>query len=80
MAAPPDIKWLVAWIPQEDEVTVVRSPYEGFRDHPTGGGKVDGCAEGDVPCYVLPPEVEASMGCSCVEEITFQHAYTAQRS
>lgn len=61
--APPQVKFIAVWEPRGDLI-LYRSPHVGYRklhlcieDIDYGRGLIDG----DLPTYVLPPEIEAAL-------------------
>ena len=73
--AHPDINWLVVWLPQDECVVVYRSPHRGHRAlaYEEEEGVVEGLSKGPHEAYVLPPEIEASLGWGDPREILRDH-------
>jgi hypothetical protein len=62
--AEPTIPWIVMWFTIDDSVIVFRSPHVEWREQVGFHNNFevcDGMAHGDLPSYVLPPDIEGSI-------------------
>ena len=78
--ADPDVNWIVLWLVQKGEVVVCRSPFVGRRAEEEDSALTNGVERGDVASYVLPPEVEASIGWGSADEIMNNHTQQERRA
>jgi len=74
-----DISWLIVWLSRDAVAVVYRSPYTASRETlPDFEDVTDGLKPGDDAAFVLPPEIEASLG-SCDPDEIFQAAELKQK-